>query len=133
MAIWWRPEQLDEFKKNVPKGRPVHLLNLLKFKPRAEYADGRECTLTGFQAYDLYGRGVAKLIEALGGRRTFAGLAGVQLIGEGQLAWDAVAIVEYPSPESFLGMVSSPEYQELHVHREAGLEHQLLIQCDGRS
>ena len=129
MSIWWRPEQLDEFKK-VPGGRPVHMLNLLKFKTRAEYVDGRDSALTGREAYELYAQGVSQLIKALGGRTTFAGRAGVQLIGEGESPWDAAAVVEYPSPESFLSMVSSPEYKELHVHREAGLEHQLLIQCD---
>ena len=36
-----------------------------------------------------------------------------------------------PSLEAFAAMTSSPDYQAIHVHREAGLAHQLLINCVG--
>src|ERR1700722_20544748 len=34
---------------------PVVMLNLLKFRAKAVYSDGRASDLTGRQAYDLYG------------------------------------------------------------------------------
>jgi uncharacterized protein (DUF1330 family) len=128
MATQPRPDQIQEFAKKAPKG-PLYMLNLLKFKPRAEYADGRQTDLTGAQAYGLYGEGVGKLIAELGGRFVFGGACNVLVVGDGELEWDSVAIVEYPSLEAFQKMTSSEAYQQVHVHREAGLAHQLLIHC----
>jgi len=34
---------------------PVYMVNLLKFKDKAEYEDGRETDLTGAEAYAIYG------------------------------------------------------------------------------
>ncbi len=62
-----------------------------------------------------------------GGRSIFAGAANSLVIGDGELEWDMVAIAEYASLESFQKIMSSPEYQEIAKHREAGLAHQLLI------
>ncbi len=126
MATQPTPAQLEQLLTKAPKG-PIHMLNLLKFKERAEYADGRETELSGAEAYALYGAGVAILIGALGGRAVYQGVPNVLVIGEGDTPWDAIAIVEYPSIESFQKMLASEAYQEVHVHREAGLEHQLLI------
>jgi len=129
MAIAPRPEQLVAFAERAPAEGPLWMLNLLKFKERAEYADGRASDLTGEQAYRLYGEGVARLLAAMGGRVRIGGACNALLIGDGELAWDAMAIVEYPSLAAFRDMTQSAAYAELHVHREAGLAHQLLIHC----
>jgi len=126
MPIQPNAEQLKEFIENVPPG-PVTMLNLLKFKEKAVYADGRETNLSGQEAYGLYGIEVAKMIEADGGRTVFAAATNSLVIGEGELEWDMVAIAEYANLESFQKIMSSPEYQKIAVHREAGLAHQLLI------
>jgi hypothetical protein len=62
----------------------VVMLNLLKFRERASYADGRASDLSGRAAYNLYGSAMTKIVEKHGGRVVFAGvhrLAGL----EGQL------------------------------------------------
>jgi uncharacterized protein (DUF1330 family) len=105
------------------------MLNLLKFKPKAEYADGRETDLTGEQAYGIYGAAVSKIINEMGGGLIWGGKANVLVIGDGDLEWDAVGIMRYPSFESFAGMTQSEAYQKIHVHRDAGLAHQVLINC----
>ena len=128
MATAPRPDQLSALMENAPKGS-LFMLNLLKFKPKAEYPDGRDTDLTGQQAYAIYGMEVGKIIDKLGGRIVFGGVPNVLVIGDGDIEWDQVAIVEYPSMEAFAGMTASDEYQKIHVHREAGLEHQLLINC----
>ena len=128
MAIAPRPEQIEQLAERAPDG-PIYMLNLLKFKARAEYADGRDSNLTGREAYALYGEGVGKLIASLGGRIIWGGAANTLVVGDGDLAWDQVAIVEYPSLQSFQQMTASAAYQDVHVHREAGLAHQLLINC----
>ena len=128
MAIAPTAEQIKNLINCAPEGK-LYMLNLLKFKDKAEYADGRETTLTGADAYALYGQGVTKLIAELGGRLVWNGQPNTLVIGEDELAWDAVAIVEYPSIEAFQKMTASPDYDAVHVHREAGLAHQLLINC----
>ena len=57
------PEQIALFVKTEG---PVCMVNLLKFKERAEYADGRTTDLTGYEAYSLYATQMRKLVEASG-------------------------------------------------------------------
>jgi hypothetical protein len=35
--------------------------------------------------------------------------------------------VEYPTPQAFIDMVTTPEYSEVHEHRAAGLERGDLV------
>jgi uncharacterized protein (DUF1330 family) len=126
MPIKPNDEQLKRFIKNVPSG-PLTMLNLLEFKEKAVYADGRESNLSGREAYELYGIEMEKMLEPDGGRILFSAATNTLVIGEGELEWDMVAIAEYASLESFQKITSSPEYQEIAKHREAGLAHQLLI------
>ena len=41
--------------------------------------------------------------------------------------WDAVALVSYPSRQAFIDMVSQPDYEKAHEHRESGLADTVLI------
>ena len=124
------PEQLANFVAHKPEGA-VYMLNLLKFKEKAEYADGRTTDLSGAEAYGLYGTAVAKIISEMGGKIVWGGQTNALVIGDGDLEWDSVAIVRYPSFEHFTGMTQSEAYQEIHVHRDAGLAHQILVNCLG--
>jgi uncharacterized protein (DUF1330 family) len=109
------------------KEEPVVMVNLLKFKPRAEYADGRETDLTGEEAYGLYAAEMRKLVGAAGGRFLFGGRVESLLLGEVEELWDTVGLVEYTSPRSLLTISSSPEFAEIEKHREAGLAGQLNL------
>jgi len=108
-------------------GRPVVMVNLLKFRTEAVYPDGRPSDLTGRQAYDLYGAAMQKVVEENGGRLLFGGDVASLVIGEVGDLWDACVLVEYPSAAAFAAIVTSPEVAEIGVHRAAGLEGQLLI------
>ena len=121
-------DQLRAFRDRQT-GEPIYMLNLLKFKEKAEYEDGRETSLTGAEAYALYGKGFRELMEPLGARIVFSGDVNGWLIGDGEGAWDAVALISYPSTQVMLDMMRDPDYQEAHKHRAAGLEGQLLIEC----
>ncbi len=121
-------DQIRAFGDRVT-GDPIYMLNLLKFREKAEYQDGRPADMTGAEAYGLYSKGMAKIIPALGGSFIFSGTVRGMLIGEVDEVWDAVAILNYPSTDAMLGMMQAPEYLAIHPHREAGLAGQLLIEC----
>ena len=50
------------------------------------------------------------------------------MLGEVEDLWDAVAIAKYPNRKAMMNMTLDPEYQKIHIHREAGLEGQLNIE-----
>ena len=109
--------------------QPVAMVNLLKFKDKATYADdAAEAAenLTGGEAYARYGAGVFKVLSKIGAKSIFFGPAAGYVIGDGE-DWDSVAIVWYPSRKAFLEMPQREDYQAIHYHRAAGLEHQQLI------
>ncbi|MDH3680116.1 MAG: DUF1330 domain-containing protein [Acidimicrobiia bacterium] len=120
-------ERIEEMMQPGPEG-PIHMVNLLKFKEKAEYEDGRETDLTGYEAYQIYGRGVAKLLPKYGGELTFAADVTFLALGQAEELWDEVAIATYPNRAALLEMSSSDEWRELAVHRTAGLAGQLNIE-----
>ena len=119
------PEQMQEFFGADEDG-PFVMVNLLKFRERAEYEDG-DRGLSGAGAYALYAAEVVKLVEKHGGRSIYGGAVTGLILGEVEDNWDMVALVEYPSLNGFRAMISSPEYQKIAIHRAAGLEGQLNI------
>jgi uncharacterized protein (DUF1330 family) len=120
-------QQLKGFFEPGPEG-PIYMLNLLKFKDKAEYADGRETDLSGEAAYALYGAEVSKILVNLGGGPMFSARVERLMLGEVEELWDQVAIAMYPSREAMVQMMQSPEYQAIHHHRDAGLAGQLNIE-----
>ena len=125
-AVTPTPEGMQAFLAKDIEG-PVSMVNLLKFKERAQYADGRETDLSGAEAYALYGQDMIRWVTSQGGRMLFSGPAHHLVLGEADDLWDQVAIMEYPSKEAFVRIVSAPQVAEWGVHRAAGLEGQLLI------
>lgn len=100
-----------------PADEPVVMVNLLKFKPSG-----------GLESYAQYGREVAPHLQRVGGTVRYAGTAPTFVIGDGETPWwDAILVVEYPSPQAFIDMVSTLEYAEVHEHRVAGLDRGDLI------
>ncbi len=106
---------------------PFVMVNLLKFKEKAEYPDGSDADLSGAEAYARYGAAVGKCIADVGATPGFAGSVTGLMLGEVEENWDMVALVEYPSLEAMKTMVMSQEYQKIAVHRIAGLAGQLNI------
>lgn len=110
-----------------PEDGPFVMVNLLKFKPKAEYEDGSDSHLTGREAYLRYGVEVTKLVEALGGKMRYSGPVTGLMIGEVEELWDLVALVDYPSLAAFREMAMSPAMAAIEHHRKAGLAGQLNI------
>ena len=100
-----------------PVDAPVAMVNLLKFKQPG-----------GLERYLQYGQGVAPHLERVGGTVRYGGAAPTVVIGDGERPWwDAILIVEYPSPAAFIEMVTDGDYLKVHEHRAAALERGDLI------
>lgn len=102
---------------DFPSDQPVVMVNLLKFAEP-----------DGLESYQRYGAAVAPFLERVGASVVYGGTAPAFVIGdEGSPWWDAILVVEYPTPSAFLEMVTSEEYNAIHVHRAQALERAELI------
>jgi uncharacterized protein (DUF1330 family) len=116
-------EQFEQLA-TAPDEGPVVMLNLLKFKAHADGAPG-----SGREAYGRYGDAAVEMIEARGGKVLWSGRGQQILIGDPAEDWDAVLLVQYPSRKAFIEMVTAPEYDDAHTHREQGLERTVVVAC----
>ncbi|KJS26687.1 MAG: hypothetical protein VR75_06280 [Hyphomonadaceae bacterium BRH_c29] len=121
------PEQFTKLMEKGPDG-PIFMVNLLKFKEKAEYEDGRETDLSGRDAYMIYGRTVSDILPKFGGRAVFAADVTFLSLGKVEELWDEVAIAMYPARADMVRMSMSDEWREASVHRSAGLKGQLNIE-----
>jgi uncharacterized protein (DUF1330 family) len=121
-------DQVRAFRDRAT-GQPIQMLNLLKFRAVAAYEASTEAPVSGLEAYQRYAAGFRRVMEPKGCRVVYSGDARGFLIGEGEGAWDAVMLIEYPSTQVMLDMFRDPDYQAVQIHREAALEGQLLIEC----
>ena len=126
-SIYPNDEQMAGFKAPNDDSA-ISMVNLLKYRDKAEYDDGRDTQLTGREAYGIYAAGIPACLEKVGGSFVFAGRVRRLMLGEVEELWDDVAIAKYPSRAAMLEMMMLPEYQEIAVHRAAGLAGQLNIE-----
>ena len=115
-----RPEEeaLREFLEASDDG-PFVMVNFLKFKPGG-----------GSKAYGRYAAAFETLLLQHGGRFLYRGRVERKLVGDED--WHAIALVEYPSRQVFRQITASSEYQEIHAHREEGLDKTLLYATRSR-
>lgn len=125
--VYPAPAQIAALQQPAP-GAPIVMVNLLKYRAKAQYADGSEPELSGREAYQRYAVAVEKLVEGVGGRVLYAGAVTSLFLGEVEALWDEVALAEYPSRAALLQMAMSPEAQAIAHHRAAGLAGQLNIE-----
>lgn len=111
----------------IPKGVPVVMLNLLKFREVANYADATEAPCSGREAYQRYGAHAIGAVKAIGGEVLWYGSAVGSLIAPPDESWDEILLVRYPSIDAFVKMMMAPEYQAIAKHRTAALEDARLV------
>ncbi len=126
-SVYPTKEQMDGFLEGDDNS-PISMVNLLKFKDKAEYEDGRETNLTGAEAYAIYAKEVVKHLKSVGAEWIYSGDVTRLMLGNIEELWDMVAIARYPSKKAMLDMIMSPEYIESSIHRTAGLAGQLNIE-----
>jgi len=105
---------------------PVWMVNLMRYREHAVYADGRDSDLSGREADDRYAP--FGPFRTVGAELVFLSDVEAQLVGDDQ-TWDRIAVVRYPTRRSFLEMQELPEYVAKHEHKDAGMASTFVICC----
>jgi len=127
-AVEPRPEQMQAFLGSTEAGRPIVMINLLRYREQADYPEGTDAEpCSGREAYQRYGAGVAPLLGKAGARAIWMGKVASTVIAPDGESWDDAILVEYPQREAFIEMTSSADYQALAFHRTAALADSRLI------
>ena len=111
--------------RDLPRDHPVQMLNLVRLKDTAVYADGT--STSGQEAYKAYGRESGPVFKRLGGKIIWSGDFELTLIGPADEKWDLAFIAEYPSGQAFIDMIRDEEYRKAVRHRQAAVKTSRLI------
>lgn len=117
-------DQFEAFKK-LPRDEVIMMLNLLRFRDKANYEDGREAT--GAEAYAAYGRESGPIFRRVGGEIIWRGKPELMLIGPAGTRWDMIFVARYPTAGAFFEMVTDPAYRIAVKHRQAAILDSRLI------
>ncbi|PKB24900.1 hypothetical protein B0I00_0079 [Novosphingobium kunmingense] len=120
--------------KDLPRDRPIHMLNLIKFRDLAAYPEGHPSHgmgLTGREAYAIYAEGFQRLVAQDGAAMVWqAPLECVVTGPEGE--WDEAFVMGYPDSASFMAMVKNEQYvRDIVPHRTAAVADSRLIRFRG--
>ncbi len=127
-----RVPDADQLEKLGAHGGAFDLVNLLRFREQAAYANGRDAQLSGRDAYARYSGPMLELLALHGAQVVYYGEVAGLVIGQVEGLWDTMVIVRYPSRQAFLEMIDSPRFKALALHRDAGLDGQLNIELHPR-
>ena len=111
------------FARDEPGG-PMWALNLMKYRERAEYADGRESALSGTEADNVYAP--HEHLAAVGSRIILVAPVVHQLVGDDWM-WDRIAIAQYRDRMAIVEMSSSADFQKDEQHKEAGMDFTIVM------
>jgi uncharacterized protein (DUF1330 family) len=125
-------EQVRALRDVGPDGAVV-MLNLLKFRERANYPAGSpHAPCSGAEAYHRYQTAFVETVgDVSGAEVVWEGSVDGPFIGGASQDWDKCLLVRYPSRQHFLAMMADAAYREALVHRYAGLERTILLQMRG--
>jgi uncharacterized protein (DUF1330 family) len=119
-------ERLEAMAAGDPD-QPVVMLNLLRYRDRAEDGHGVD-GLSGEEAYRRYGQAFAQLQPRFGGEPIWMGRAGETIIGPPDERWDIAILVRYPTRRQFVGMLADGDYQAIAPMRAAALADSRLVE-----
>ena len=107
-----------------PNDKPMWALNLMKYRPIADYVDGRDLHISGADADMLYNP-TGPLAE-VGGRVMLVTDVLHQISGD-QILWDRVAVAYYPKRLAMIEMQQLPSFIDLHAHKDAAMEFTIVM------
>lgn len=123
------PANFQAFK-DLPRGTPIAMLNLLLFRDRAEYPEGHEYAAKGWsgrEAYAEYGRASGPIFQRVGGQIIWRGSFETMVTGPDGERWHSGFIAQYPSAAAFFAMIKDPDYGLAVVNRNAALIDSRLV------
>ena len=111
---------------------PVRMVNLLRYRPQAEYADvaAGECDTTACSGREAYLQRYAPAFNRVAARAApgekvtvaMVGVVQATLVAAPGQAWDDVVIVEYSTFDVLRRILASPAYEsEAAPHHQAAL------------
>lgn len=104
---------------------PVWMVNLMHYHERAQYSGGDDGA-SGREADDRYAP--TAVLREIGAEIVLVADVDQQLLGASP-TWDRIAVVKYPTRRSFIDMQSRRDFQDRHVHKEAGMKQTFVIGC----
>ena len=127
------PDNWQKFK-DLPRDRPIHMLNLIKFHDLAQYPEGHPDHgkgVSGREAYRKYAEGFRAVAEALGAKMVWQRDLECVVTGPAD-EWDEAFVMGYPDAKAFLAMVMDDGYKtEVVAHRTAAVKDSRLIRFGG--
>lgn len=125
------PERGKEFYQDFLQKGKVVMLNMLRFKLRADYKGLEDIQpqreISGEEAYRLYMKHTLPHLAQAGSRILFQGSSKHFLIGPEQEEWDALLLVEHESVLKFMEFARNEDYLKHAGHRTAALEDSRLL------
>ncbi|MCB2056585.1 MAG: DUF1330 domain-containing protein [Novosphingobium sp.] len=120
--------------KDLPRDRPIHMLNLIKFRELADYPEGHPMHgkgLTGAEAYAIYREGFQRVVAGDGAAMVWEAPMECVVTGpDGE--WDEAFVMGYPDSATFMAMVRNEEYvRDVVPHRTAAVADSRLIRFRG--
>jgi uncharacterized protein (DUF1330 family) len=112
--IEWNDEALEGLIAKDPKA-PLVMLNLLRFRPNG-----------GLEKYQEYISKTNFVRDDYGAEIIYWGVGMKALVAEKGQEWDQVALVRYPTRQTFVDMVRDPRFRALEPLRTAGLVESVL-------
>ena len=111
------------FARDEPGG-PMWALNLMKYRAQAEYADGRESSISGMEADDVYAP--HEHLRKVDSRLIMMAPVLHQLVGDDH-AWDRIAIAQYRDRMAMIEMSSNADFKKDEDHKEAGMDFTIVM------
>jgi hypothetical protein len=103
---------------------PVLMVNFMKYREQASYSDAGAPAISGREADNRYAP--IEVLAAIGARPVLHGDV-VDADGAPVPTWDRVGIVLYPTRRAFIEMQSRPDFQDKHVHKDAGMQFTIVM------
>src|SRR5262249_37287312 len=96
------PEKLQKLVAEAHDESPIVMINLLRYRDRAEYPQGSDETpCSGEEAYQRYAQLVLPMVGEVGGKVVWRGSVKHVVIGPGGEEWDEALLVQYSSRRAF--------------------------------
>ena len=124
-------ESGKKFYQNFHDQGKVVMLNLLKFRAKADYTNLENIKpdeeISGEEAYQLYTQNTLPILKKAGGRVIYYGKSKDFLIGPESEKWDALLLVEHVSVSKFMEFAQNEDYLKTAGHRTAALDDSRLL------